>query len=122
MSKRVNISFLTTAAAASALALTSGVATASASSAAAKAPVVPIVMKDPGCHWFSVGGKTLTRLTVNGKTAFRNLDEAALVFKGKNFSRHLAIGKTLAIATPGTYHITMVGQKPDDNHLLLVVK
>ncbi|MGZ4352942.1 MAG: hypothetical protein ACXVZ4_05310 [Gaiellaceae bacterium] len=120
MSKRVTISFLITAVAAAALALTSGAA--SAAPGAAKLKVVPIVMKDPGCHWFSVGGKNLAKLTVNGKTSFRNLDEAALIFKGKGFSQHLAIGKTLAIATPGTYHITMAGQASDDNHLLLVVK
>jgi len=120
MSKRVTIYFLITAAAAAALAFTSGAA--SAAPGAAKLRVVPIVMKDPGCHWFGVGGKNLARLTVNGKTAFRNLDEAAVIFKGKNFRQRLAVGKTLAIATPGTYHITMVGQHPDDNNLLLVVK
>ena len=120
MSKRVTISFLIIAVAAAALALTSGAA--SAAPAAAKLKVVPIVMKDPGCHWFSVGGKNLAKLTVNGKTAFRNLDEAALIFKGKGLNKHVAVGKSIAIAKPGTYHITMVGQKPDDNHLLLVVK
>ena len=120
MSKRVTISFLITAVAAAALALTSGAA--SAAPAAAKLKVVPIVMKDPGCHWFSVGGKNLAKLTVNGKTAFRNLDEAALIFSGKAFHKLLPVGKTLTIANKGVYHITMVKQAPDDNHLLLVVK
>ncbi len=119
MSKRVTISFLIAAVAVVALALSSG---ASAAPGATKLKVVPIVMKDPGCHWFSVGGKNLAKLTVNGATAFRNLDEAAVVFKGKNFNRRVAIGKTLAITAPGAYHITMVGQHPDDNNLLLVVK
>lgn len=120
MSKRATISLLATAAAAILLASISGVA--AASSGAAKPQVVPIAMKDPGCHWFDVAGKYTTKLTVTGKTAFRNLDEATLVFKGPNFSRHLAVGKSLAIAKAGVYHITMVGQAPDDNHLVLVVK
>ena len=89
---------------------------------AAAAGTVPIIMKDPGCHWFLVGGKSLAKLSVSGATSFRNLDEAALIFKGKSFNKRVAIGKTLAIAAPGTYHITMVGQHPDDNNLLLVVK
>lgn len=92
-----------------------------AAGTASASTTVPIVMKDPGCHWFSVHGKYLSKLTVTGKTAFRNLDEAALVFKGSKFTKKLAVGKTLAL-TAGTYHITMVGQAPDDNHLLLVIK
>jgi hypothetical protein len=88
---------------------------------AGAAGTVPIVMKDPGCHWFSVNGKFLTKLTVTGKTSFRNLDEATLVFKGTNLNTKLAVGKTLTL-TRGVYHITMVGQAPDDNHLLLVIK
>ncbi|HEY6015138.1 MAG TPA: hypothetical protein VIU16_00015 [Gaiellaceae bacterium] len=120
MSKRVTISFLISAVAVAALALTSGAA--SAAPGATKLKVVPIVMKDPGCHWFSVGGKNLSKLSVTGKTAFRNLDETTLIFKGKGFNHRVAVGKTLAVTTPGTYHITMVGQPSDDNTLLLVVK
>jgi uncharacterized membrane protein YtjA (UPF0391 family) len=119
MSKRVTISFLIAAVAAGALALTGA---ASAAPGTAKVKVVPIVMKDPGCHWFSVGGKNLAKLTVNGPTAFRNLDEAPVVFAGKNFHKRVAIGKTLAVTAPGTYTITMVGQHADDNHLKLVVR
>jgi len=126
MNKRVIIYLLTTVAAAATLALTFGAATGSsatpASAAAAKLRVVKIVMADPGCHWFSVAGKKQARLVVNSTTAFQNLDEAALVFTGKNFLRHVAIGKSLAIAKPGVYHIKMVGQHPDDNNLVLVVK
>jgi hypothetical protein len=117
MSKRVTISFLISAVAVAALALTSGAA--SAAPGATKLKVVPIVMKDPGCHWFSVGGKNLS---VRGATAFRNLDETTLIFKGKGFNHRVAVGKTLAVTRPGTYHITMVGQPSDDNTLLLVVK
>lgn len=126
MSKRVTIYFLAIAATAASLALGAGVATASsaapASAGAAKLRVVKIVMADPGCHWFSVAGKNKARLVVNGQTAFQNLDEAALVFTGTNYAKHLAVGKSLAIAKPGVYHITMVGQHSDDNHLVLVVK
>ena len=119
MSKRVTISFLIAGVAAGALALT-GVA--SAAPGAAKVKVVPIVMKDPGCHWFSVGGKNLAKLSVSGATAFRNLDETTLIFKGKSLNKRVPVGKTFAVTAPGTYHITMVGQPSDDNTLLLVVK
>lgn len=126
MSKRVTIYLLTVVAAAAALALSSGVAgaasTSSASAGTAKLRVVTIVMRDPGCHWFRVAGKDKARLAVNGKTAFRNLDEATVVFTGKNYVRRLAVGKSLAIAKPGVYHIKMVGQHPDDNNLALIVK
>jgi hypothetical protein len=117
MSKRLAISILIAALAGTTLA--SGIAMASS---AKTLRVVPIVMADPGCHWFKVNGKNTAKLTVTGATAFRNLDEAALVFKGKNFTRHLAVGKTLAIMKRGVYRITMVGQHPDDNTLVLVVK
>ena len=123
MSKRVTIYLLTTVAAVVTLALTFGVATgSSAASAAAKVRVVNIVMADPGCHWFSVAGKNKAQLVVTGKTAFRNLDEAAIVFTGKNYVRRIAVGKTLAIAKTGVYHIKMVGQHADDNNLKLVLK
>jgi hypothetical protein len=125
MSKRVTISLLVVTAAAVALAALSGMASASPAASASKAAklrVVPIVMHDPGCHWFMVGGKYKLSLTVKGATVFRNVDEAALIFKGKNFVRKLAVGKSLTVAKPGTYHITMVDQAPDDNHLVLVVK
>jgi hypothetical protein len=120
MNKR--IAYLFAAAVATGMLAVSGAALAASSAPKAKLSVVPIVMGDPGCHWFKVGGKNLARLAVNHATAFRNLDEAALIFKGKNFVRRLPIGKTLAVTKAGVYHITMVGQAPDDNHLLLVVK
>lgn len=126
MIERLTTTLLVTAVGVAALAIGAGAAGASSSTAvsatAAKAQVVPIAMRDPGCHWFAVGGKYQTKLVVNGKTAFRNLDEAALVFKGKGFARRVAVGKTLAVAKPGLYHITMVGQHRGDNVLTLVVK
>lgn len=119
MSKRLTTYVVAIAAAATMLAVTS---VASASPGAAKLKVVNVVMKDPGCHWFSVGGKNLAKLSVNGATAFRNLDEAALVFKGKSLDKRVPVGKTFAVTARGTYHITMVGQPSDDNTLLLIVK
>jgi hypothetical protein len=121
MSKHLSISIVV-AVTAAAVAVASGVATASSGASAAKPKVVPIVMHDPGCHWFMVGGKYKLSLTVKGATTFRNVDEAALIFKGKNFTRQLPVGKSLTITKRGVYHITMVDQAPDDNHLLLVVK
>jgi hypothetical protein len=119
MSKRVVTTLVVTGASVAALALGPGAAL--ASQQASPGTVVPIVMADPGCHWFSVGGKNKASLTVKGPTTFRNLDEAALVFVGKGFNKHLAVGKSLTVAKPGVYHITMVGQAPHDNHLKLVV-
>jgi hypothetical protein len=121
MNKRILTVFLGAAAVAAVLTV-AGVAGASSSTKPVKLNVVPIVMADPGCHWFRVSGKNLHKLTVVGATGFRNLDEAALVFKGKNFVKRLPVGKTLAISKAGVYHITMVGQHPDDNNLTLVVK
>jgi hypothetical protein len=92
-----------------------------AGSAGAK-KVVPIVMRDPGCHWFSNRGKFTKRLVVHEATAFLNQDEAALVFKGNGATRHVAVGKTITVSKRGTYTITMVKQAPDDNHLKLIVK
>jgi hypothetical protein len=83
---------------------------------------VKIVMADPGCHWFSVGGKTSTKLkmSVKGPIALANFDEAALKVVGPNGVRHAAVGKKITLAR-GSYRITMVGQHPHDNTLKLVV-
>jgi hypothetical protein len=99
--------------------LASGVAIASAPK---KLSVVPIVMHDPGCHFFQVNGKLSTKLTVHGPTAFRNLDEAALIVKGSKLDARIGVGKSIEISRPDVYRITMVDQAPDDNHLVLVVK
>ena len=123
MSKRVTY-LLIAAAAAATLVVASSAANASPAASASKAAkprVVTIAMRDPGCHWFVVGGQYKAKLVVHGKTAFLNKDEDAVVFKGKGFVKRVEVGKTLAV-TRGVYHITMVGQHPDDNNLLLVVK
>lgn len=117
MNKRLPIIILAAAFAGTMLA--SGVA---AASAPKKLSVVPIVMHDPGCHFFQVNGKFSTKLTVGHPTALRNLDEAALIVKSANLNTRIAVGRSVVISKPGLYRITMVGQAPDDNHLVLVVR
>jgi hypothetical protein len=98
-------------------------ATAAAPAARSKAPLV-VAMHDPGCHWFYVGGgpskrryaKSVTRV---GPVTLLNLDEAALVVKGPSGTKLEPVGAKLTLTAKGVYHITMVKQAPDDNHLLL---
>ena len=57
-----------------------------ASTAPNKAPLI-IAMRDPGCHWFYVGGgpgnrKYVKSLTRSGPVTLLNLDEATLIVKG----------------------------------------
>ncbi len=82
---------------------------------------VTVVMKDPGCHWFSVAGKFKTKLAVAGPARLFNVDEAALKIVGHGTVKHVAVGKTIKLGK-GTYAITMVGQHSDDNHLKLIVR
>ena len=88
---------------------------------AATATKVTVVMHDPGCHWFSVGGALKTTLAVKGSAKLLNVDEAALKVVGAGATRRVATGKTVLLRK-GTYAITMVGQARDDNHLKLVVR
>jgi hypothetical protein len=90
-----------------------------ASSAGPK--VVTVAMHDPGCHWFAVHGKFLKTLSVSGPVSLYNVDEATLKVAGPHGTKLDRVGQKLALAR-GTYHITMVGQAPDDNHLTLVVR
>jgi hypothetical protein len=93
-----------------------------ASDSHAKAPVkLTIVMHDPGCHWFQVHGKFLTRTTTAGPVELSNFDENTLIVKGNGATKKIRVGKQLLL-TAGRYTITMVGQAPDDNHLKLTVK
>ena len=82
---------------------------------------VTVVMKDPGCHWFSYGGKTSTKLAVQGPVRLFNVDEKALKIVGPGTVHSAGVGKTVVLRK-GAYTITMVGQAPDDNHLKLVVR
>jgi len=99
---------------------------ASAASAGANNGPLIIAMKDPGCHWFYVGGgpnhrqymKSVTRV---GPVTLLNLDEAAMVIKGPGGTKIEKVGAKLTLKTKGVYHLTMVKQAPDDNHLVLKI-
>ena len=92
-----------------------------AAASASSVRTVNVVMKDPGCHWFSVGGKFTTKLSVKGPIALANFDEATLKIAGAKGTKLDPVGKKITLAR-GIYKITMVGQAPDDNHLKLVVE
>ena len=82
---------------------------------------VRVVMHDPGCHWFSVGGKFTTKLSVKGPIALANFDEAAIKVAGPNGIKRDAVGRHITLIR-GSYRITMVGQAKDDNTLRLTVR
>jgi hypothetical protein len=102
-----------------AVAATIGLATgqALASSHHKSGSSLTIVMHDPGCHWFQVGGKFSTTASVAGPVKLSNFDENTL--KVSNGQR-IPVGKSIVLGA-GRYTITMVGQAPDDNHLKLTV-
>ena len=95
--------------------------------AAAGSTKLVVAMRDPGCHWFYLGGgpnhrkyaKTVTR---TGPVTLVNLDEATLIIKGPGGTRHEKVGAKLTLKAKGVYRITMVKQAPDDNHLKLTIK
>jgi hypothetical protein len=94
----------------------------SSAHAATKAPkTVTVVMHDPGCHWLDVKNTFLKKLTVVGPVKLADFDEATLLVAGPHGVKHANVGKPILL-NRGIYHITMVGQAPDDNHLLLVVR
>jgi len=101
------------------------VAASGASAGSSTAPLI-IAMKDPGCHWFYVGGgpnhrqytKSVTRV---GPVTLLNLDEAAMIIKGPGGTKIEKVGAKLTLKAKGVYHLTMVKQAPDDNHLVLKV-
>jgi len=88
---------------------------------AASARTVTVVMRDPGCHWFAVGGKFLKTLSVKGPVSLANYDMASLKIVGPSGAKLAALGKKVALAH-GAYRITMVGQAKDDNTLMLTVR
>ena len=101
------------------------VATSSASGAASTAPLI-IAMKDPGCHWFYTGGgpnnrRYVTSVTRSGPVTLLNLDEAAMIIKGPAGTKTEPVGAKLTLKAKGIYHLTMVRQAADDNHLTLKV-
>ena len=94
---------------------------------AARATKLVVAMRDPGCHWFYLGGgsghrkyaKTAVR---TGAVKLVNLDEATLIVKGPGGTKHDKVGASLTLKAKGVYKITMVKQAPDDNHLKLTIK
>jgi hypothetical protein len=50
-----------------------------------------------------------------------NLDEAAMIIKGPGGTKIEKVGAKLMLRTKGLYHLTMVKQAPDDNHLTLKI-
>jgi hypothetical protein len=86
--------------------------------------VLVVAMKDPGCHWFYVRGGPSHRqyaksLTWVGPVTLLNLDEAALIVKGPGGTKIARVGTKLTLEANGVYHITMLKQAADDNHLIL---
>jgi len=90
--------------------------------ASAGTSTLVVGMRDPGCHWFHVGGKYTKSVVRHGAVTLVNQDEAALIIKGPGGTRHEKVGGKLRLHAKGTYRITMVKQAPDDNHLVLRIK
>jgi hypothetical protein len=53
-----------------------------AAPAAAGPSTLVVSMRDPGCHWFHVGGKYVKSYSHHGAVQLLNQDEAALIVKG----------------------------------------
>lgn len=81
-----------------------------------------VAMRDPGCHWFQVGGKYTKSVVRHGTVTLVNRDEAALRIKGPGGTKLEPVAGKLKLHAKGTYRITMVRQAPDDNHLVLRIK
>jgi hypothetical protein len=81
-----------------------------------------VAMRDPGCHWFQVGGKYTKSVVRHGTVTLVNHDEAALVIKGPGGTKIEKVLGKLKLRAKGTYRITMVHQAADDNHLVLMIK
>jgi acyl-coenzyme A synthetase/AMP-(fatty) acid ligase len=80
-----------------------------------------VVMADPGCHWFLVNGKDRKTASMSGPIRLKNLDEAALMVASRTGMRHVRVGAATLLHR-GHYVVMMVGQAPDDNHLMLTVR
>jgi hypothetical protein len=104
-----------------ALALGAGTALAAGSHHNATPKTLKVVMHDPGCHWFLVHGKDVTKTSVAGPIRLQNLDEAALMVASRWTMRHVPVGRSIVLPH-GSYVVMMAGQAPDDNHLMLTVR
>jgi hypothetical protein len=117
---KISLISVAVAAAICAAALGTGRALATTSQTAPK--TVKIVMHDPGCHWFLVHGKYVTKNTVKAnRVRLVDQDEAALKVTSRHGIKHIAVGKSLVVGR-GSYVIMMVGQAADDNYLKLTVR
>jgi hypothetical protein len=103
-----------------ALALGTGQALA-AGSHHASVKTLTVVMRDPGCHWFSVHGKIAKTASVAGPIRLKNFDEATLKVASRTGMRYIRVGKSIVVRR-GNYVVMMVGQAPDDNYLNLRVR
>ncbi len=88
---------------------------------AATPKTLKIVMHDPGCHWFMVGGKFTKTATANGHIRLLNVDEAALKVASHHGIKQIPVHHSIVVGR-GSYVIMMVGQAVDDNYLKLVVR
>ena len=90
--------------------------------AAAANSTLVVAMRDPGCHWFQVGGKYSKSVVRHGPVTLVNRDMAPLRIKGPSGTKIERVLGKLKLQAKGTYRITMVHQAPDDNHLVLKIK
>lgn len=102
-----------------ALALGSGQALAASHQSAPA--VLPVVMHDPGCHWFLVAGKTAKTASVDGPIQIKDLDENTLKIASRSGLRYVKVGKSVTLSR-GYYVVMMVRQAVDDNYLQLTVR
>ena len=118
----MKISLLALAVAAAIAAGVLGTGRALATTAHHASKTVKIVMHDPGCHWFVVHGKYVTKDNVKAnRVRLVDQDEAALKVASRHGVRHIAVGKSIVVGR-GNYVIMMVGQAADDNYLKLTVR
>lgn len=97
-----------------------GAGSAGAAAQLKKPATVPIVMHDPGCHWFQTDGKFSKTATVAGRVRLVDLDIATLKVASRHGMRYIRVGKSIVVSR-GNYVIMMVGQAVDDNYLELTV-
>ena len=102
-------------------------ATSGAAAAPSKAPLM-IAMHDPGCHWFYVGGgpnhrKFAKSVTRSGPVTLPQPRRGGDDHQRPRREHQGRAGwrEVDALKAKGIYHLTMVRQAADDNHLTLKV-
>jgi hypothetical protein len=80
-----------------------------------------VVMHEPGCHWFQVGGQDVETASVAGPVRLLDLDENTLEIASQDGLRYVHVGKSIVLGR-GRYVVMMVGQAVDDNYLKLTVR